>query len=64
MITVTTLNRARCSLRPQAIASVEGGRATLVRLTSGVTLSVIESVEEVLRRLETSLAGSDRVGAR
>ena len=64
MITVTTLNRARCSLQPQTIASVEGGRATTVRLTSGVTLSVIESVDEVLRRLETSLTERARVGAR
>ena len=64
MITVTTLNRARCSLRPQAIASVEGGRATTVRLTSGVTLSVLESVDEIVQKLERSLTESARVGAR
>lgn len=49
MITVTALNRVRCSLAPQAIASVEAGAAsTTVRLKNGASFDVLESVNEVL----------------
>lgn len=48
MITVTALNRARCSLAPQTIASVEAGAATTVRLKNGACFDVLESVNEVL----------------
>jgi uncharacterized protein YlzI (FlbEa/FlbD family) len=51
MVTVTALNRVRCSLRPERIASVVAGTPTIVQLTNGLSLVVRESADEVRRQL-------------
>lgn len=52
MVILTALNNLRCSVRPELIASVEGGATTTVLLTTGVSLEVREPADCVRQLVE------------
>jgi flagellar protein FlbD len=51
MITVTRLNGTRFVLNAELIRTVEQHPDTMIRLTTGETLVVLESPEEVVERV-------------
>ncbi len=65
MITLTALNNVRCSIRPELIVAVQAGASTVVMLSTGVTLAVKESVDDVRRLMDAGApvtAGATRRG--
>jgi len=63
MVIVTALNNARCSLRPELIATVVAGAPTTVLLTNGLSLPVRESADDVQRQLDRQRDGGEAVAA-
>lgn len=61
MITLTALNNVRCSIRPELIVAVQAGSSTAVLLSTGITLAVKESADDVRRLIEA--AGAATAGA-
>jgi uncharacterized protein YlzI (FlbEa/FlbD family) len=61
VITVTTLQHVRCSVRPERIVAIGSGSPTTLTLDSGLCIPVRESPAEVKMRLEAAGARTARV---
>jgi uncharacterized protein YlzI (FlbEa/FlbD family) len=63
VITFTTLQHVRCSVRPESIVAVGSGSPTTLTLDNGLCIPVSESPDEVMQRLEAARAKSARAAA-